>query len=41
MLELLMIFTLPPGSVMLVVRMPMSVTVPRKPPTSTISPTLY
>ena len=39
--ELLMIFTLPPPSVMEVVRIPMRVTTPRKPLTSTMSPTLY
>ena len=36
-----MIFTLPPPSVMEVVRMPILVTTPRKPLTSTMSPTLY
>ena len=39
--ELLMIFTLPPPSVMEVVRIPILVTTPRKPLTSTMSPTLY
>ena len=39
--ELLTILTFPPGSVMQVVRMPIWDTVPRKPPTSMISPTLY
>ena len=41
MSELLMIFTLPPTSIRQVVRMPISQTVPRKPFTSTMSPTLY
>ena len=39
--ELLMILTLPPTSMIEVVRMPISFTVPRKPLTSTMSPTLY
>ena len=41
MLELLIILTFPPRSVIDVVRIPMEVTVPRKPLISRISPTLY
>ena len=39
--ELLMIFTFFPASIMAVVRIPILLTMPRNPFTSTISPTLY